>query len=274
MTLKSSDVLTEEAVRQTVEDIVQENLVFRQAFQDLDATGIDNDTFRIPKPSDAIGHPQAIPEGAEFPRDEEDYEKVDISFTKYGFETAITQEAMDDSMLPVAADHIERQARQMAEFLNEVAFEELDANLNADSPAGGVGDTNALEFDDLVDAKQSLRTDLYDPDLLFVNIQGETDLLNSSEFTRATDLGDETITEGAIGRVAGLDVIVSDYGKMSGSSGEGYLVDSDFYGYEATREPLDTNEYEAPERQAEMMQIWTRRGFKAIDPEAAIKVEA
>lgn len=274
MALTSSDVLTEEAVRQRMEDIVEENLVFRQAFRDLDATNIDNDTFKVPRPKDNIGHPQAIPEGAEFPRDEEDYEKVSINFTKYGFETPITREAIDDSMIDVAADHMERQGRQMAEFLNEVAFNELDANLNADSPAGGVGDSSALEFDDLVDGKQALRTDLYSPDLLIVNIQGEQDLLNSDDFRHASDLGDETLTEGAIGRVAGLDVIVSDYGKMSTSDGEGYIVDSDFYGYEAVREPIDTNEYEAPERQATMMQIWTRRGYKAIDPEAAIRVES
>lgn len=274
MTLKSSEVLTREAVRQRVEDIVQENLVFRQAFRPLDATGIDNDTFKIPRPKDTIAHPQAIPEGAEFPRDEEEYEKVSIDFTKYGFETAITREAMDDSMIDVAADHIDRQARQMAEFLNEVAFNELDANLNANGPAGGVGDTAALEFDDLVDGKQKLRSDLYDPNLLVVNIQGETDLLNSNAFQRATDLGDNTVVEGAIGRVAGLDVIVSDYGKMASNDGEAYMVDTDFYGYEAEREPIMTNDYDAPERQAEMMQIWTRRGWKAIDPAAAIRVQS
>lgn len=274
MALKSSDVLTEEAVRQRMENITEENLVFRQAFRPLDATDIDNDTFKVPRPKDNIGQPQAIPEGAEFPRDEEDYEKVSIDFTKYGFETPITREAMDDSMIDIAADHMERQGRQMAEFLNEVAFNELDSNLNTNSPAGGVGDQEALEFDDLVDGKQTLRSDLYDPDLLIVNIQGEQDLLNSDDFQHATDLGDETLTEGAIGRVAGLDVIVSDYGKMSGSDGEGYLVDTDFYGYEAEREPISTNEYDAPERQAQMMQIWTRRGWKAIDPEAAIRVQS
>lgn len=274
MSLKSSDVLTEEAVRQRMEDITQENLVWRQAFRPLDATGIDNDTFKVPRPKDNIGQPQAIPEGTEFPRDEEDYEKISIDFTKYGFETPITREAMSDSMIDVAADHMERQGRQMAEFLNEVAYNELSANVNSSSPAGGVGDTASLEFDDIMDAKATLRGQQYSPDLLIVNIQGEQDLVNSNAFQRASDLGDETVREGAVGRVAGLDVIVSDYGMLSDTDGEGFLVDTSFYGYEAEREPINTNEYEADERQAQMMQIWTRRGWKAIDPEAAIKVQS
>lgn len=274
MALKSSDVLTEEAVRQRVEAITQENLQFRAAFRDLDATGIDNDTFRIPRPKDNIGNPQAIPEGSEFPRDEEDYEKIDIVFEKYGFEVAITREAMQDSMLDIAADHVDRQARQMNEFLNDLAFQELDANLNSNSPAGGLGDTAKLEFEDVVNGKRELRAQNYSPDLLITNVQGEADLLTSNQFLRATDLGDDVVTEGVVGRVAGLDVVVSDAGHMASNDGEAYVVDTDFYGYEAVRENVMTNDYEAPERQAEMMQIWTRRGYKSIDPSAAIRVQS
>lgn len=274
MAIKSSDVLTEEAVRARVEEITQENLQFRAAFRDLDATDIDNDTFRIPRPKDTLGDPEAIPEGSEFPRDEEDYEKVDITFEKYGFEVAITREAMADSMIDIAADHVDRQARQMNEFLNELAFNELSANLNDQSPAGSVGDTAKLQYVDIVNGKSELRAANYSPDLLVVNVQGEADLLTSDKFLRATELGDRTLREGVVGRVAGLDVVVSDAGHMSTSDGEGYLVDTDFYGYEAVRENVMTNQYEAPERQAQMMQIHTRRGFAAIDPEAAIKVQS
>lgn len=275
MTIKSGDILTEEAVRQRLEEITQENLTFRRAFRDLDATGIDNNTFKIPQPDDTIGEPQAIPEGSEFPRDEESYSKVSIDFDKFGFETAITMESMADSMVDVAADNIDRQGRQMAEFLNKTAFNELDNNLNSSSPTGGSGDdSNALQFADLIDGKKVMREGGYNPDLLIVNEEAERDLLTSSDFLRASEMGDETVREGQLGRVAGLDVFVSNDGQMaSGSnSGEAYMVDTDYYGYEAVRAGIQTNQYEAEERQAEVMQIWTRRGYKAIDSSAAVRV--
>lgn len=271
MTVKASDVLTEEVVRQRMEDIVQENLQFRQAFRSLDVTSINSDTFKVPRPTDEIGLPEAIPEGAEFPRDEENYEKVNINWDKYGFEVALTREGQADSMIDVKADQMERQARQMQERLNELAFNELEGNRHA-TLAGDGNDT--MSFSDVVDGRQTLRQDNFSPDLLLVDIEAEQDLLTDSNFTHATDLGDNTLTEGAIGRVAGLDVIVTDAGHISGDgTPTAYIVDTDFYGYEATREPIMTNQYDDPERQANIIQIWTRKGFKAIEPNAAIRVD-
>lgn len=273
MTIKASDILTEEAVRQRLEEIIQEDLQFRRAFRSLDATGINNNTFKIPKPDDTIGEPEAIPEGSEFPRDEESYSKVTVDFDKYGFETAITMESMADSMLDLAADNIDRQARQMDEFLNRTAYAELDANLHSESPAGGESDDDqALEFADFVDAKTIMRRDGYDPSIAIVNSYAEKDLLTSDDFLRATDMGDDTVQEAQLGRTAGLDVFVDNHGLMDDTDAEAYVIDPSFYGYEAVRQDIQTNQYEAEERQAEIMQIWTRRGFKTMDPDAAIKV--
>ena len=272
MALKSSDVLTEEAVRDRVEEIATPNQMFRAIYRPLDATGIDSDNIKVPKPTDTLGDPEAIAEGAEFPRDKEGYVKIPIDFQKYGFETPITQEAMDDSMIDIAADHVDRQARRMAEFMNEVAFYELSGNYHEGGAVGAVNENGKLDYFDVKEGVSVLRSDLFNPDLFITNVEGEKDLATSDEFLKANELGGTTVREGVVGRVAGMDVMVSNAGHMSTEEGEGYLVDTTYYGYEATRIPVSTNQYNAPERQAEMLQIWTRKGWKAIEPNAAVKV--
>jgi len=276
MAVTTTDVLTQEEVRMRLEEITQESLQFRSAFRDLDLTGIDSDTYKVPRRKDVLGEPDAIPEGTEFPMDEEEWEKIPIHFQKYGFSVPISMEAQQDSMRNVAADHVDAMGRQMNEMLNRIAYEELSTNLNDDSPAGSAssGTSGVFDYHDVIDAQKVLRQDSYSPDMLVVNTQAEADLLTSDEFIHASDLGDETLTEGAIGQVAGMDVVVSNDGHMSSSTGEGYLVDTSFYGYEATRSGIQTDEYYEDSRQIDVMQIYTQRGFKAIDEQSAVLVEA
>lgn len=273
MPVTTTDVLTQEEVRMRLEEITQENLQFRAAFRDLDLTGIDSDTYKVPRRKDTLGVPEAIPEGAEFPMDEEEWEKIPINFQKYGFSVPISMEAQQDSMRNVAADHVEAMGRQMQELLNRIAYEELSTNLNDNSPAGGVNTSGTFEYHDVIDAQTELRKDRFNPNRLVVNTQAEADLLVSDHFIHASDLGDETLTSGAIGQVAGMEVVVSNGGHMSSSTAEGFLVDTDFYGYEANRSRVQTDEYYQEERQIDVMQIWVQKGFKPIEPQAAIKVE-
>lgn len=272
----TQDVLTEEVVRTRMEDITQEDLVFQQVFRGLDATNIENDEMKIPRPEDVMGTPEAIPEGGEFPYDDEDYEKVSIDFTKWGDAIPLTREAQMDSNFDIAADLVNRMGRQMNEFLNEQAFHVLDSNLNEASPAGSSaqGDDSLFDFHDVVDARQVLQQESYNPDTLIVNTLAGADLLHSDEFLRATDLGDETVLNGQIGRVAGFDVVESNAGLMASDAAEGFLIDTDYYGYEATREGVSTNRHEDESRQTEFMQIWTRLGWTAMDSAAAVRVQA
>ena len=274
MALKSNEVLREEAIQSRVETVLQENLMWRGAYRPLDLGNIGTNTYEIWSLGDEMGKPEPIAEGGEFPFDEEGYSTEQIQFQKYGFATPITMEAREDTNLDIVNDMLNRQARQMSEFLNDMAFEEMAANVNDDSPAGNQGDTAKFEYEDVVNARETLRKEFYSPDLLVVNIQAEADLLTSDQFLRASDLGDRTVREGSIGRVAGMDVMVANDDALSSTVGEGYMVDTDEYAYEAIRDDIQTNQYTAPERQVEMMQIYTRRSYYVQEPEAAIKVEA
>lgn len=272
MPLDSGEVITEEAVRAQVEQLVQEDLLWRRAFKDLDVTGIDSNSFKVPQHDDTMGNPEAVAEGSELPRDEPSYSKVTIDFELYGFEVPITRQARQTATMDVVTDSVERQTRQMSEFLNEIAFNELNNNLHTSSPAGNLADTGALEFNDIVDGLRILRESGYSPEFVIVDTQGEADLLTSTEFTHASDLGDETLTTGQIGRIAGLDVFSSNAGHLG--SQEGIIVDPEFYGYEAIREGMQTRMYEEPESLSEVLQLWTQRGYKGVQTDAAIKVQA
>lgn len=274
MPVNTDDILTEEEVRNRLENITQENLQFRQAFRSLDLTDINSDTYKIPRRQDVLGFPEEIPEGGEFPMDEEAWEKIPIEFSKYGFSVPITMESQQASFRNVMADYVDAMGRQMNELLNRIAFEEIEQEHNSVSPvSSNQGSKNAFDYYDVVAGLTELRDQSYNPNLLIVNSQAQGDLLTSPEFIHASDLGDQTLTQGAIGQVAGLDVVVSNSNLLSSTTGEGYIFDTSFYGYEANRRSVQMNRYEQDSRQVDVLQIWVQKGFESVDPDAAAKIE-
>ena len=285
MALKVNDVITRDFVRETVEEIVEEELVWRQAFREIDATNISSNAYTFFVDNDDMGTPEIIGEGEEFPRDKSTLKEITVNFDKFGDEVAITMEAMEDGMVDMKARQIEDLARRMAQHLNEKAYEQLADNHITETATGDqIGDDDGtLTFGDIRDGMVGVRSYNYTPDLLIVDLDGYGDLLTDDNFNRATDGGDEVVRSGEIGRIAGMDVVVDNTqrigegGASNGGAEEGsgaFVIDSTKYGYELTRTPIETNEYEDPERQADIMQIYTRKAWATIFPEAAAKVEA
>jgi hypothetical protein len=269
MSLTTNDVITEDFVRETVEEVIEQNLVYRQAFREISATGIQSNSYTFNIDADDMGRPSVVAEGEEFERDQSNVDQVTVTFKKYGGEVAITMEAMEDGMIDFKAREVEELARAMAEKLNDEAFEELNGNV--DSTVGD--DDDVLSFSDIRDGMVAVRRNSYTPDLLIVDLDGYGDLLTDANFNRATDMGDEVVRTGEVGQIAGMRVVVDTTNDIADGNGA-FVIDSDRYGYELTRTPVSTNEYEDPERQADIMQIFTRKAWKAIFPEAAVKVNA
>jgi flagellar biosynthesis regulator FlaF len=189
-------------------------------------------------------------------------------------EVSLTMEAMEDGLIEMKAREIEDLARAMAEKLNAEAYEQLSKNLQSSlNDGGGIGDGNStLSFSDITDGMKALTEDNYDPDLLFVDVDGYVDLLTDSNFNRATESGDEVVRTGEVGTVAGMTVILDS--TQSISSGHGAIaVDSTRYGYELTRSPMSTREYEEPERQADVVQAFTRKAWTTIFEDAAAVID-
>jgi len=262
-------ILTQEAVEQTLEERLQEELVYRDAFRGLDAQDVNSNVIKVPNPADVMAEPAAVEPGASYPSTREEYEKISIEREKFGEIIAVPEEDIMDNIFDLVADHVDLAAREMAEFLDGLAFNELTGNVNGT----GAGDSDGnLTFDDIVDGMRVAEEADADPDVVYVGPQGKADLMTSADFTRATDLGDETITQGGtIGTVAGLEVRYSNTGDIATS--DAFVVDTDVYGYEATFTPVQTEEDEDFDTDTRRFKIKTRKGFKAIKPEAAVQVD-
>lgn len=266
----TSDILTEQRIRRVVEEEQEHVLLWNEAFRTLNLPDDwPTDTMEVPEDDGVMGKPSRVHEGSEFPREEEDYSTTAMTVKKYGHEVSISWESELYSVFDIVAQQVEKASRRMAELINEKAFDELSANLHTNSPKSGSG---SLAYGTVVDGRKEILDSKFTPQMLVVNTLGERDLLKSSEFTRASDLGDDVITEGVIGRIAGLDVMVDNSGLMSSSQAEGYIIDPNEYGYELVKRDVATEEYDAPERQARIFQLYTKRTWKAIDSNAAIKV--
>lgn len=273
MALTTRDVITQDFVRETVEEVVESELVYRRAFREIDASGVQSNSYTFHIDNDEMGRPTIVGEGEESPRHQSTVREMTVKFEKYMGEVALTMEAMEDGLIEMKAREIEDLARAMAERLNNEAFEQLDENRQA-----AVGDGNdTLSFSDITEGMKALRKADYQPDLLFVDVDGYVDLLTDSNFNRATDQGDEVVRSGEVGTVAGMTVIVDstqDIGDDNGAgAGHGAIaVDSTRYGYELTRTPMSTREYEEPERQADVVQAFTRKAWATIFENAAVKI--
>lgn len=271
-TVKTDDIITEQVIEDTVRGYVEEDLVYRRAFSPMSIEGRQNDTVEVPIEQDVMNEPTRIRENGEFPHDEEDIDTVTATVDKYGFAVRISRESRQDSMFDIVARNVDKQGRKMSELFNRLAFEELSTNLHPDSPASGSGGTSGtLEFTDILEAKKILQEDGYSPSYVITNPQGEADLLRSDDFQRATDLGDDTVLDAQVGRVAGLDVLTSNAGHLAGSNA--FVVDDESYGWEITKESVSTNRYDDEGRHSTEYQIWSRKQWLVTDPNGCIKVE-
>jgi flagellar biosynthesis regulator FlaF len=275
MALTTRDVITEDFIRDTVEQVVEEDLIYRQAFRAISASDIQSNSYTFYIEQNEIGRPTIVGEGEEAPRHgAETPEEHTVQFDKYMGELVITMEAMEDGLMEMKAREVEDLARAMAEELNEEAFNAINDAVNAaGNPYTATGDSNnILSFEDIVEGMKQLQKESYEPDLLIVDIDGYTDLLTDDNFNRATDSGDELVRNGEIGRIADIPVIV-DTTQELGQDGHGALMfDTDRFGYELTRSSMTTREYEEPERQAEVVQVYTRKAWTAIFEDAVIEI--
>jgi len=274
MAITTQDVITEDFVRETVDDVVEEALVYREVFNEINATNISSNTYTFHIESSSMGTPEIVGEGEEAPRHESETEPVTVEFDKYLGEVSISMEAVSDGIVDMKARDVENLARAMAERLNEDAYSVIsDSAITTDESGDDIGEGgSSLTFNDISQGMKAMREQGYTPDTLVVDTDGYFDLLNDSNFNRATESGDEVVRTGEIGRIMGMPVMVDSTQSISGGHGA-FIVDSTKFGYELTRTPMSTNRYEEPERQVDVIQAFTRKAFVSIRDDAAAIID-
>jgi N4-gp56 family major capsid protein len=275
MALTTRDVITEDFVRETVEEVVEENLIYRRAFREIDASNIQSNSYTFYIDQDDMGRPKIVGEGEEPPRHQSTVDETTVQFDKFMGEVEITMEAMEDGLIEMKAREVEDLARALAEELNEQAFDVLDANnqvVNEDGTAIGDGN-DVLSFSDIIEGMKALREDSHNPDLLIVDVDGYTDLMTDPNFNRATEAGDEVVDTAEIGRIADMPVVVDTTQDISAGGHGAFAIDTSKYGYELTRTPVSTMEYEEERRQSDVIQAFTRIAWTSIFDKAAARID-
>lgn len=274
MALLVQDVITQDFVRDAVEEFVEEDLVYRQVYQQIDATDIGSNAYQFNVAQDDMGRVRVVPEGAEVPRHQSTVKEVTVTFDKFVGEVAISMEAEQDGLIDMKAREVDDLARAMDETLNNQAFNELNNNYKTT-----VGNQNdSMEWSDIKDGIIEVRRGHYNPDTLILDLDAYGDLLTSSTFNRATQQGDSVVDTGEIGQIANMEVIVDPINNIGDDNGSGagngaFIVDSNKFGYELRRTPMGTNRYEANERMVDIIQVFTRRAWKHIFSDAAVRID-
>lgn len=277
--ITTTDVLTEQRIRRVINEEREYPLIWNMAFETIQMPeDHPSKTWELPQDEAVMSFPGRVSEGGEFPRTEEDVDTQTVTVEKHGFEVKITWEATQFSVFDVVARQTEKAARRFNQYINKLAYDFVSDtdNQHPESPVAvsDVSDADSFGFELANYAKKVMKDEQLDPDMLVVNTEGERVILNSENFQRASDLGDEVTREGAIGRFVGMDVMVDNSGLMPDDSAEGYFLDTDEYGVEVVKQDIATEEYEDPERQANIIQWWTMRNWHVEEPEAALKIIA
>jgi hypothetical protein len=277
MGITASDVISDDDVRAVLEERTQEMYQFRRAYRDHDATGLNSNQFSFPQADDSVRDAMdEVGEQANYPRAELNYSNVTANYTKDGFEIAISDEAVSDSVFDVVMDVTEEMAIGAESLLDSRAWSLMDPDdgANLDTTNGPIGtDTNDLDYNAVVNAYTALLDNEMSPvDFeLFVSADAFGDLAKDDNFTHATDQGDQTVRQGTLQLGFGVPIIPTNTGDLA--EDEANMVDTGKYGYESTRWDREVTNYREEKNDQDVFKIRHRKDFVVMKSDAAIHIQ-
>lgn len=276
MAITATDVISDDDVRAILEERTQEMYQFRRAYRTHDGTDLNSDQFSFPQADDNVRDAMdEVGEEASYPRGELNYSNVTADYTKDGFEIAISDEAVSDSVFDIVMDVTEEMAVGAESVLDSRAWSLMDpngaANLNSAGPIGTDG--NDLNYAAVVDAYTTLLDSEFRPSdfELFVSADAFGDLAKDNNFTHATDQGDQVVRQGTLQVGFGVPIIPTNTGDLGDD--EANLVDTGMYGYESTRWDREVTNYREEKHDRDVFKIRHRKDFVVMKSDAAIHLQ-
>jgi len=159
-----------------------------------------------------------ISEGAEIPMDFTPYSMVTVTPYKKGLRERISRENIEDLYIPVIEDQLRRLARRMAYTIDKDCMTVIDAATVGSSAGTGTSlGATGTEFTisggigtkDILWADAKIASYNFLADSLLVNPINARALKYLPQFTVYAQYGEAVIQSGAIGKVYGLDLYVS-----------------------------------------------------------------
>lgn len=284
--VRAIDVVSDTDVRSIVDKIRNQKYQARRAFRDHDATELNSNSFDFPvSDNDLDGEAVEIGENSQYPRGNLTWSDVSAAYTKYGVEIEISDESVADSAIDVVMEAQEDLIRAEESRMDTVAFGVLSGNTNSNGPIDA-GTNNSFDYSDFVDAREQAFVDELDMGSLAVLAAGQnmSDFLTMTEFTQASELGDQVIQQGVLpgGDLVGEEALLGTLGDMpvylsnSGAftEGQAFLVDTSNFGWESTRDPVDVESYYEDDKDQTVYQISGRWDWVATNSQANIEIDA
>jgi hypothetical protein len=287
MPIKTSDVVTDTDVHSVVTSVRNDYNQIRRAFRDHDGTGLNSNAFEFPiSDFDFDEEAVEIQPGEDYPRAVSDDSTVTAAYTKYGFEVAMADEAVEDSAIEFEMETVEDMAKAEERAVEQAAFNVLSANTNS----GGAIDANSndngvIEYADVVAARSQLFADEYsisDAMILTDAVNG-SDFLTMDEFTQASELGDSVVTsgllpegalesDGYLGNIIDLPVYITNTVDMG--DGVAYVVDQSHFGWQSERMPMETTSYREESNDQTVYKVRGRWDWVATKPDANVQIDS
>jgi len=286
MPMSSADVVSDTDVRAIVEKIRNQYTQVRRAFRSHDGTNLDSNSFDFPVSNSNIdGEVIEVSEGSDYPRSDKDHTSVSASYTKYGVELTITDEAVADSAVDVEMDGEEDLIRAAERRAETAAFSVLDNNTNSASDIDANGnDNDTIEQADLESAKTTaLNDELTMSDLIVVGSANDySDYISMDGFTRASELGDQVartgvlpngnLDQGLVGVALDMPVYLENVGNVT--AGDAYVVDTSNFGWESERDALEVTPYREEQKDQTVFKVRGRWDWVATQSTANIKISS
>jgi hypothetical protein len=159
-----------------------------------------------------------VSEGAEIPMDFTPYSMVTVTPYKKGLRERISRENIEDLYIPVIEDQLRRLARRMAYTIDKDCMTVIDSAAVGSSAGTGTSlGATGTEFTisggigtkDILWAEAKIASYNFVVDSLLVNPVNARDLKYLPQFSLYAQYGEAVVQSGAIGKVYGLDLYVS-----------------------------------------------------------------
>lgn len=281
-------VLIPEILNEQIQTKIEEQRIGRNL---VDVMQVDGPTFSwLVEDKFEAEH---VPEGAEIPTAHLTWEKRHATLFKSAIRCVITREMIEDSQWDIVRRHIDQGSIAMARIedadiihaLNVGVPDDTDIDANGHGGHGenignhriGMGPAdsgNPLTWNAIAKGYIVLRQENYRPDTMLVNPVQMHDLMVMDEFIGAGEAAymsvpnrlENVMETGAIGSIAGMNVIVSN----NQPKGQVIMFDSSVYGVLAEGRPASIDRYDDYVRQMEGLVISSRYVPVAVRRSAAV----
>jgi len=226
LTTTGESELIESEIYGTLTQAVRENLIGTQLVAlRVGPDSIPGSSIDIDLPTKDSMYVDDTAEGAEFFKSNEAYETFNLKPIKRTVDIQISREMVEDSKFAMVERQIMEAGYQMAKKMDLRLMEEIKDGADANTTAHTTNSGTALTIANINATMKFIEADGYTCTDMIVSAGHAEDLRNIDTFYEADKLGSrETFERGLVGRVAGMNVFMTNQAALGQTTYEYALI--------------------------------------------------